>query len=379
MKTNIPGLIIALGLLSTLNPRLSTAFAQGTAFTYQGRLNNNSGPANGSYDLKFTLYDANQPVNNFIAGPMTNAATAVSNGLFTVTLDFGNVFNGSARWLEIAVETNGGSGFATLNPRQQLTPTPYAVFATTAGNLSGTVSASQLTGTPGAAVNFTGALNGDVTGSQSATVVASVGGQSAAGVASGVSAANAATSANIANTIVKRDSSRKAFSAGTVTAAAYSDANGGVQFITGGAGMTMDGLPVITSGRRFRTDDSNRNSSGAPNVIEGSSFNYVSNGVVGATIGGGGATNYSFEGHSLQISNYVAADFGTVSGGADNSAGQTSFVGGSAYNNATGIGAVVGGGSTNTASGYCATVSGGILQHSKWFELRRSWRWRLSY
>src|SRR5258706_10551766 len=37
---------------------LSTALAQGTAFTYQGRLNSGGNPANGRYDLTFALYDA---------------------------------------------------------------------------------------------------------------------------------------------------------------------------------------------------------------------------------------------------------------------------------------------------------------------------------
>src|SRR5207244_12423078 len=59
----------------------------------------------------------------------------------------------------------------------------------------------------GAATNFTGSLNGDVTGTQSATVVSLVGGQSAANVAAGASAANSATSANTPGTIVKRDAS----------------------------------------------------------------------------------------------------------------------------------------------------------------------------
>ena len=34
--------------LSTFNPQLSTAFAQGTAFTYQGQLQNNGSPASGT-------------------------------------------------------------------------------------------------------------------------------------------------------------------------------------------------------------------------------------------------------------------------------------------------------------------------------------------
>ncbi len=118
------------------------ASAQGTAFTYQGRLNNGGYPANGSYDLTFALFDA-------VSGPaqvgttLTKSPTAVSNGLFTVTLDFGNQFPGAARWLEIGVRTNGG-GFTALAPRQALTPAPYAI---TAGNLSGSVLAAQITGT----------------------------------------------------------------------------------------------------------------------------------------------------------------------------------------------------------------------------------------
>src|SRR5262245_1529288 len=41
--------------LSTLNPQLSTLFAQGTDFTYNGQLNDGGSPATGLYDLQFTL------------------------------------------------------------------------------------------------------------------------------------------------------------------------------------------------------------------------------------------------------------------------------------------------------------------------------------
>jgi hypothetical protein len=121
-------------------------FAQGTAFTYQGRLNDGGAPANGSYDLTFTLFNTNV-TGAALAGILTNSATVVSNGLFTVTLDFSNRFDGTPRWLEIGVRTNGASGFTTLSPRQRLTPTPYAIFANTASNLSGTLPAAQLAGT----------------------------------------------------------------------------------------------------------------------------------------------------------------------------------------------------------------------------------------
>jgi hypothetical protein len=79
----------------------------GTVFTYQGRLNANSRPANGLYDLRFVVWDALSN-GNLVAGPLTNSATSVINGLFNVMLDFGSgVFTGPNRWLEIGVRTNG--------------------------------------------------------------------------------------------------------------------------------------------------------------------------------------------------------------------------------------------------------------------------------
>ena len=70
-----------------------------------------------------------------IAGPITNSAVVVSNGLFTVALDFGaGIFTGTNYWVELGVRTNGGGGFATLVPRQPLTPTPYALYAPQASN-----------------------------------------------------------------------------------------------------------------------------------------------------------------------------------------------------------------------------------------------------
>jgi len=116
MRTNLP--VWALALFLTVTSQLSTQ-AQGNSFTYQGRLNSLTGPASGQYDLKFTLYDSVSN-GNVVAIPLTNVATAVSNGLFAVALDFGTgVFNGASRWLEIAVRTNGGGGFATLTPRRR--------------------------------------------------------------------------------------------------------------------------------------------------------------------------------------------------------------------------------------------------------------------
>ena len=80
-------------------------------------------PATGLYDLRFELLDA--PTNGTSLGVVTNLATDVSGGLFTIALDFGaTVFGGSDRWLEIGAVTNGGGAFTTLSPRQPITSAP---------------------------------------------------------------------------------------------------------------------------------------------------------------------------------------------------------------------------------------------------------------
>ena len=147
MKIRVQNLSVALALLalSTFNSQLSTTFAQGTAFTYQGQLQNNGSPASGTYNLTFSLFNTDTS-SVAVAGPVTNNGVIVTNGLFTVLIDFGpGVFTGQTNWLEISVATNGVSTFTTLTPRQELTPTPYAIYAENASGLSGTLSASQLT------------------------------------------------------------------------------------------------------------------------------------------------------------------------------------------------------------------------------------------
>ena len=129
-----------LGLIVSVLP---DAFGQTTAFTYQGKLNNNGTPTTGIYDLRFTIFDS--PSNGNSLAAITNSPTGVTNGLFTVQLDFGaNIFNGSARWLDIAVRTNGSVGsFTSLTPRQPFTATPYAIQA---ANAAAAVTAASVPG-----------------------------------------------------------------------------------------------------------------------------------------------------------------------------------------------------------------------------------------
>jgi hypothetical protein len=108
------------------------AWAQGTAFTYQGQLDDSGYVAQGAYDMEFKIYDAVSGGSQ-IGVTETVIAVPVNDGLFSVELDFGaGIFTGPERWLEIGVQTNGGSGFTTLSPRTKFTSTPYTIAAISA-------------------------------------------------------------------------------------------------------------------------------------------------------------------------------------------------------------------------------------------------------
>ena len=194
---------VSLGLLLLFGR--TDGLAQGTVFTYQGKLNQNGAPFTGVAEIAPTLWDAPSGGNPVATNTPATLLVNVSTGLFTASLDFGSApfVTGAARWLQLGVRTTIGP-FTPLLPLQPLTATPYAITAGYATK-------------GGMATNFTGNLSGDVTGTQGATMVASLGGQSASAIASGATAANAAAVANTPNTIVKRDGSGN-FAAGAITA-----------------------------------------------------------------------------------------------------------------------------------------------------------------
>jgi hypothetical protein len=110
----------------------------GTAFTYQGRLADANSPAEGEYDIQFKLFDQEGGSNQF-GNTITKDEVDVIDGYFTVQLDFvndANVFDGDARWIQIGVREGkfeDPNVFATLSPRQELTPAPYALYAASSG------------------------------------------------------------------------------------------------------------------------------------------------------------------------------------------------------------------------------------------------------
>jgi N-acetylneuraminic acid mutarotase len=124
------GLMVAGSGAATANP-----------FTYQGRLVDGGALAGGSYELTFRLFDQ-LAGGAQVGSTLVLAPVAVTNGLFTVNLDFGNSsFSGADRWLEMSARTNGSvAAPETLAPRHPITAVPYAIRA-----LSGSGNAAELT------------------------------------------------------------------------------------------------------------------------------------------------------------------------------------------------------------------------------------------
>ena len=350
-----------------------SVWAQGTTFTYQGRLNDGASPANGIYDLRFTTYDSTNQPGTVVAGPLTNSAAAVSNGLFLVALDFGGgVFDGTARWLEIAVRTNGGVAFTPLEPRQPITPAPYAI---TAGQLVSGGLAAGLYGNPvnfsNSANQFTGSFAGN--GSALSNVNAATLGGLPAGTfwqTSGNAGLNPGTSflgtidflpleLKVAGMRVLRlEPDPRGDIAGNLIGGSTNNAveqpRSGGNVISGGG--YLSGPNIIHS-----------NSSGV--FIGAGSAHQVGPNINDAVIGGGyGNAIRSFDGViGGGTANMIEADsgYGFIGGGGNNTIQSNSSyaaVGGGSGNTIRSSGGVIGGGNANTlgANAPSSFIGGGL-------------------
>ena len=154
-------------------------------------------------------------------------------------------------------------------------------------------------------------------------------------------------SSTIGNSIMSQSSSTNVSVSGSVSATGNLTLGGSIN-----NALTLQGNLSDSSGDQ------------GANVIGGfggnSSFagNSVASGVLGATIAGGGGA-LLFGGSVVSVPNTVTADWGTVSGGQNNTAGSFAVVTGGSSNSASGFAATVAGGSANTASAFDATVAGG--------------------
>jgi hypothetical protein len=349
----VTGVVLGLGLVA------ATVAGQplGTAFTYQGRLVDGGVPADGVYDFQLALFDA--AVGGTQVSPtVTMEDVTVTQGLFTVVPDFGPVFPGDKRFLEAGVRPGASGGaFTILSPRQELTPTPGALF-------SATVPWTGITGKPagfaddvdddvlgalacasGQVAKFDGAAwicsadadsGGDITAVTAGTGL--TGGGVSGAVALGV---DPATVQSRVTGICPAGSA-----IGTVnqdgTVACQPDGSPGAWSVTGNAGTnpasflgTTDAQPLelrVVGQRALRLESVTAGTDVGVNVLAGHPSNGVAGGITGATIAGGGGLS-----GGSPSPNQVSGDFGTVGGGASNvAAGRDSTVPGGLANAAGG-------------------------------------------
>ncbi len=178
--------------------------AQTTAFTYQGFLTEQGAPATGVYDFQFRLFTSTNNLSLPLGSTLVGDA-GVTNGLFTVQLDFGaGAFTGGSRWLEIAVRPGASSGsYTTLLPLYPVSPTPYAITAL--GAAAGSIGAAALA--DGAVTGAKLASNSITAASLGTNVVVNT-----ANIADG-----AVTSNKLANASVGGDQLVKPYEAGGVS------------------------------------------------------------------------------------------------------------------------------------------------------------------
>lgn len=366
-KSSFTSVALALLALLNLNTQLSTLLAQGTAFTYQGRLNDDGNPANGRYDFQFSLSNAPSGGSQ-VGSTLTDPGVGVTDGLFTVTLDFGANFPGASRWLAIGLRTNGGDAFTALSPLLELTPTPYAIYTSSAGSATTATTATTAASADSvAAANVTGILGFEqlpaevVTNEESGVTLGGIFDGDGAGL----------TDLNASQLLLGTVPSSVLSS---FQAPGYNSIGGGEGNVANGGNATVGGGYYNSAGGVFNTVAGGyKNNASGPNdtigggvnniasdqgsTVAGGSVNTASGS--GSFVGGGGFDGSSFSG------NTASGGATTVAGGWGNSAVSTyDTVGGGEGNEANGGNATVGGGYYNSAGGFFNTVAGGYKNNA---------------
>ena len=325
-----------------------SALAQTTAFTYQGRLTDGGTLANGSYDLQFALWDTLSGGSQ-IGATQNLLAVQVSNGVFTVTLDFGaSAFPGADRFLEISARLTGASAFTLLTPRRQITSTPYAVRSANATLADTSTNATQLGGV--GAGQYVQTSDSRLTDSRSPTVGSS-------NYIQNTSSPQASANFNINGD----GTAGGTLSGNIVNATTRYKINGNDVFSITGGGPFVNSNTFAGVGAGLSTTPSGMDPSGNVNTFVG--FNAGRNNTTGQ--------DNSFFGWNAGSSNTTGVDntFIGLSAGLFNVASKNTFVGSTAgASNTTGVhNSFVGYGSgssnmnqtDNTFLGYFAGLSNG--------------------
>lgn len=332
---------IALAFCLTLST-VQTVWAQGSAFTYQGTLNNNNLPGNGNFDFEFKLFDQlNAGIQQ--GATLQRLNVPVTNGGFTVTLDFGAaVFTGAPRFLEISVRSAGGGAFTLLTPRQAITATPYAIKAANATAADG-LSAACVGCITSAQIQAGGAYINNATTSQTGANF-NIGGSGTAGGTLSGNIVNAAAQFNFnGNRVLSAPvSSNGTNNLYAGVGAGTADTGTGNTFVGTDAGASNT---TGSSNSFFGSTAGNANSTGGGNAFFGSGAGKANttgqrNSFFGLSAGAANTTaeNNSFFGGGVGFANTTGSNnsfFGGLAGLFNTTGGSNSFFGSQAGNNNT--------------------------------------------
>ena len=177
--------------------------------------------------------------------------------------------------------------------------------------------------------NFSGQLNGDVIGTQKATAVSLVGGQTAAAVATATMLANAATNAGTGGALVRRDKHGN-FDAGTITANVVGNVTGDLKGNADTATKASTAAYATTAGSVTKADtaDTATNATNATYATSATKADTANNANYAVTAGSattaGTATNATNATYATSAGNATTAtnaNYATTAGSASNFTG----------------------------------------------------------
>jgi hypothetical protein len=352
-----------------------TADNIGTAFSYQGRLTDGGKAADGTYDFQFTLFNA-ETGGAQVGGLVTKNDLVVTDGLFNTSLDFGNVFDGTALWLNIRVRPGQSTGSHTLlTPRQPLLPTPYAINGDSAALKAQVADLEARLATmeqllihlsrDGNDLTLTGA-NLHVVNGLDTTETSNGLGNVIIGYNEERLSDNIRTGSH--TLVIGKENNFSSYGGMVVgfsntTSGTYSSVSGGWRntasgfhsSVSGGVGNTASGNFAAVSGGFQNT------ASGPQSSVSGGFQNTASGSESSVSGGVGNTASGSVSSVSGGQENTASGSVSSVSGGQENTASDSrSSVSGGFVNTASGLGASVSGGDGNTAGGDYSTVGGGL-------------------
>jgi len=367
--------IVTLALLGlfTLNPQLSTGFAQGTAFTYNGRLQAGGMNFTGAGQFKFALVSGGTNITR-----QATAVATVTSGFVTriSVVDGGSGYVGApavtisdstgsgatataavsgGRVTSITVQV-AGSGYSA-SPNVAIAPPPPAFVFDTYWSHDGTSTAGSEPATFVTAVVNGGLFTlvlGDTNVPNMQAISAAVFDQPVVQMRiwfnDGVR--------GFAQLTPDQRLTSTPYAVRAATAASLMSSTSAV------VDLRIKGLRALRLEDNGDGHDVGTTPDGAPNLIGGSAHNLVAAGVVGATIAGGGATNFS----GSSIPNSIRSDFGVIGGGLGNAVAANSpfaTIAGGILNDigTNSLFSAIGGGNNNriAANSRTATIAGGSL------------------